>query len=82
MLDKSQIQGWEGAPEAKPEAPQVTTLAVEGVTPEPVRLTPEQMAARRKRSLWIALALGVFVILVFVITITRMSPDQLQDSLL
>ena len=35
-------------------------------------LTPEQLAARNKRSLWIALGLAAFVVLIFSTTFLRM----------
>lgn len=37
-----------------------------------IKLTPEQEKARKKRNIWIALALGAFMVLVFLITITQM----------
>ena len=37
-----------------------------------VRLTEEQLRARRTRSIAIALALGAFVVLVFVVTLVRL----------
>ena len=37
-----------------------------------VHLTPEQLRARRARSIAIALALGAFVIVVFLVTIVRL----------
>lgn len=37
-----------------------------------VFLTPEQLAARNKRSLWIALGLAAFVVLIFSTTFLRM----------
>ena len=40
-------------------------------TGEHVILTPAEVAARRKRNGWIALALGGFVILVFVLTMAK-----------
>ena len=39
---------------------------------ETVALSPEQTAARRRRNAWIALAIGAFVVLVFLITMTRL----------
>lgn len=38
----------------------------------PVYLTPEQLAARNKRSLWIALGLVAFIVLIFSTTFLRM----------
>ena len=37
-----------------------------------VILTPEELAARKRRNLWIALAVGAFMALVFAITLTQM----------
>ncbi|MDE1974341.1 MAG: CoxF protein [Hyphomicrobiales bacterium] len=38
----------------------------------PVQLTEQQLRARRARSIAIALALGAFVVLVFVVTLVRL----------
>ncbi len=38
----------------------------------PVYLTPEQLAARNRRSLWIALGLVAFIVLIFATTFLRM----------
>lgn len=35
-------------------------------------LTPEQQAARKRRNLWIALSIGAFVVLVFLITVAKL----------
>lgn len=43
--------------------------------PEPHRLTPEEVARRRRRSIAIAVALGVLVILFFVTTVIRLSSN-------
>lgn len=40
---------------------------------EPAMLTPDQIAARNRRNLWLALSLGAFVLLVFAITVAKMS---------
>jgi len=37
-----------------------------------IRLTPEQLRARRARSIAIALALGAFVLVVFAVTMVRL----------
>ncbi len=39
---------------------------------EPIALTPEQVRARKRRNIWLALSIGLFVALVFVITIAKM----------
>lgn len=36
-----------------------------------VILTPEELAARKRRNLWIALSIAAFVVLVFAITLTK-----------
>ena len=41
----------------------------------PVYLTPEQLAARNKRSLWIALGLVAFIVLIFSTTFLRMQQN-------
>jgi len=48
--------------------------------PEPagVRLTPEQLRARRARSIAIALALGAFVLVIFAVTIVRLGSGALS----
>lgn len=37
-----------------------------------VILTPEEQQARKRRNVWIALAVGAFMALVFVITLSQM----------
>ena len=53
--------------------------------PEPVNqyrpLTPEEEARRRKRSVAIALALGAWVLLFFVLTIVKLGPQILSRPL-
>ena len=41
-------------------------------TEETVALTPEELKARNRRNLWIALAIVGFVLLVFLITMTKL----------
>ncbi|MEZ5956494.1 MAG: hypothetical protein R3C27_04695 [Hyphomonadaceae bacterium] len=36
-----------------------------------VIMTPDELAARKRRNLWIALAVGAFVVLVFLITVVK-----------
>jgi hypothetical protein len=43
---------------------------------ETVILTPEQIRARKRRNMWIALAVGAFVVLVFFITIAKLRAGQ------
>jgi len=91
MLDKGQIKDWEGDPEkpAKPEPAEVRPGLAGAVfdgreampTGERVTLTPEQTAARKRRSQWIALALFAFVILVFVLTMTKIGANILVRDL-
>ncbi len=91
MLDKGQIKDWEGEPEKsdKPEA----TPARGGIagaifdsqeaypTGERITLTPEQTTARKKRGQWIAIALFAFVILIFVLTMTKIGANVLVRDL-
>ena len=41
---------------------------------ESVSLTPDQIAARKRRNFWLALSIGAFVLLVFAITLAKMQP--------
>jgi len=43
--------------------------------------SPEEMKARRRRSMWTALALGGFIVLVFLITLTKLGADVLVRDL-
>jgi hypothetical protein len=56
-----------GQPYAYPPAP--TAEGWEGAT---MRLTEQQLRARRARSIAIALALGAFVLVIFAVTIVRL----------
>lgn len=85
MLDKNQIKDWEGEPEKAPQPeikpePAPARGGIAGaifdnhealLTGERVVLTPEQTTARKRRGQWIALALFAFVILLFVLTMTK-----------
>lgn len=78
MLDKGQIRDWDGSPEVKGEAAGPRSIAgrlMEGreavPTGERVLLTPEQVHARKRRGQWLALALFAFVIIVFVLTMSK-----------
>jgi hypothetical protein len=42
-----------------------------------IKLTPEQLRARRARSIAIALALGTFVLVIFAVTIVRLGSGVL-----
>ena len=42
-----------------------------------IKLTPEQLRARRARSIAIALALGAFVLVIFAVTIVRLGSSAL-----
>lgn len=46
-----------------------------GMEPTGIRLTPEQLRARRSRSIAIALALGAFVAVIFAVTIVRLGSN-------
>jgi len=51
-----------------------------------IKLTPEQLCARRARSAAIAVALGAFVLLIFAVTIVRLGsgalggPDSMRPA--
>ena len=91
MLDKGQIKDWDGMPEGgdKPEAAAVKTSIANAIfaprqaiaTGERVTLTPEQVFARKRRGQWIALALFAFVILVFVLTMTKLGANVMVRDL-
>jgi hypothetical protein len=46
-----------------------------------VILTPEELKARKRRNLWIALSVGAFMLLVFAITLTQMQAAVLDRPL-
>lgn len=95
MLDKGQINEWEGEPEAgtTPKAPPANEPARGGIsgaifdsreaipTGEFVKVTPEQAKARKRRGQWIALALFAFVIVLFTLTMTKMGAQVLVRDL-
>ncbi|WP_198411819.1 hypothetical protein [Microvirga flavescens] len=45
------------------------------------QLTPEEMKRRRRRSLALALTLGAFVLLIFVVTLAKLGPQVLKRPL-
>ena len=89
MLDKGQIKDWDGEPEEGEAKAAAAKSAIADVvfgsrealpTGERVTLSPEQATARKKRGQWIALALFAFVILVFVLTMSKVGggiPDRI-----
>ena len=91
MLDKGQIKDWEGDPEdpakAAPVAPRPGLAGAifdsheAFPTGERVTLTPEQTTARKRRGQWIAVALFAFVIVIFVLTMTKMGANVLVRDL-
>lgn len=46
-----------------------------------VTVTPEQIAARKRRNLIIALSVGAFIMLVFAITLTQLQANVLDRQL-
>lgn len=44
---------------------------------ETVILTPEELKARKRRNLWLALSIGAFIVLVFAITVSKMQAYSL-----
>lgn len=99
MLDKSQVQDWDGEPEdapkpeAKPQPPAAPEAPRGGVaatifdgreaipTGEYITLTPQQVKARDRRGQWIAIALFAFVIVIFVLTMTKIGAGVLVRDL-
>jgi len=47
-----------------------------------VRLTPEELRARKRRNVWIALALVAFIVLVFATTVIRLQQNQADERAL
>ncbi|MGQ0533196.1 MAG: hypothetical protein ACT4OF_10980 [Caulobacteraceae bacterium] len=46
-----------------------------------VIMTPEKLNARKRRSLWIALVVGAFIVLVFLITLAKLQAGVLDRPL-
>lgn len=44
-------------------------------------MTPEELRARKRRNLWIALSIGAFVVLVFLITVAKLQAGVLERPL-
>jgi hypothetical protein len=44
-------------------------------------MTPEELKARKQRSLWIALCVGAFIVLVFLITVAKLQGNVLDRPL-
>jgi hypothetical protein len=44
-------------------------------------LSADELRARKRRNLWIALSIGAFILLVFLITITRLQASVLDRPL-
>ena len=44
---------------------------------ETVTLTPEELKARKRRNMWLALSLAAFILLVFAITVSKMQAYSL-----
>lgn len=47
-----------------------------------MRLTPDQLRARKRRNLWIALGLVAFMVLIFTTTLLRMQQNQATERAL
>jgi hypothetical protein len=45
---------------------------------ETVILTPEQVRARKRRNVWLALCISAFMVLVFFITLSQMQAGDLE----
>lgn len=48
--------------------------------PETVELSPEALKARNRRNIWLGLALAAFVVMVAVITMIRLSENDLSQG--
>jgi hypothetical protein len=48
---------------------------------ETVELTPDQIRARKRRNLWLALSIGGFMLLVFLITVARLGASVAERTL-
>ena len=74
-------------PETNPETPRTGIAGAvfdsrEAIpTGERVELTPQQVKARKRRGQWLALGLFAFVILVFMLTMTKMGAQILVRDL-
>ncbi|MBL8530550.1 MAG: hypothetical protein JNK94_02340 [Hyphomonadaceae bacterium] len=44
-------------------------------------MTPEELKARKRRNVWIAVAVGAFVLLVFAITLAKLQAGVLERPL-
>lgn len=47
-----------------------------------MRLSPEELRARKRRNVWIALALVAFIVLVFTTTVLRLQQNQADEHAL
>jgi len=47
-----------------------------------MRLSPEELRARKRRNLWIALGLVAFMVLIFSTTLLRMQQNQANERAL
>ena len=47
-----------------------------------MRLTPEELRARKRRNVWIATALVAFIVLVFTTTLLRLQQNQATERAL
>jgi hypothetical protein len=43
-------------------------------------MTPDELKARKRRNLWIALAIGAFILLVFLITIVKVKAGLIAGA--
>jgi hypothetical protein len=82
MLDKGQIKDWDGEPEANPAAaPKPVAVAPAEPANDTAATTAQQAAARKRRGQWLALGLFAFVILIFLLTMTKMGANILVRDL-
>ncbi len=55
-------------------------MAADRDLPETVTLTPAELAARKRRNLWIAVSIAAFVVLVFLITMAKVKDGILAGA--
>jgi len=48
---------------------------------ETVQLTPDQLRARKRRNMMLALSIGAFMLLVFLITVARLGASVMERTL-
>jgi hypothetical protein len=65
---------------AEPSIAAIDTMNEQDQQPPGIKLTKQQLRARRERSIAIALALGAFVLLIFVTTMVRLHSGAISGE--